>query len=125
MGGLVLDAGALIGFDRNDRRVVLMLRRVSERGEHITIPAGALAHAIRSPERQARLARLVRQPTVTVVPLDRADATSIGRMLAATGASDVVDAHVVLCAWRAEQPVVTTDAADLLALDPRLRVVRL
>ena len=125
MAGLVLDAGALIGLDRNDRRVIAMLARVSERGEEVTIPASALAQAIRQPERQVRLARLVRQPSATVVPLNRADATSIGRILAASGTSDIVDAHVVVCARRTGQPVVTADADDLLGLDPRLRVVPL
>ena len=125
MAGLVLDAGALIGLDRNDRRVIAMLARIAERGDRITIPAGALAQSIRQPERQVRLARLVRQPSATVVSLDRADATSIGRLLAASGTSDVVDAHVVVCARRAEQPVVTADADDLLTLGPRLQVVPL
>jgi predicted nucleic acid-binding protein len=125
MAGLVLDTGTLIGLERNDRRVIAMLARVSERGDQITIPASALAQAIRQPERQVRLARLVRQPSATVVPLDRADATSIGRLLAASGTSDVVDAHVVVCARRTGQAVVTTDAGDLRALSPRLRVVPL
>jgi predicted nucleic acid-binding protein len=125
MGGLVLDASALIGLERNDRRVIVMLARMAERGDQVTIPASALAQAIRQPERQVRLARLVRQPSATVVPLDRADATSVGRLLAASGTSDVVDAHVVVCARRAGHPVVTSDADDLHALDPGLQVVPL
>ena len=125
MAGLVLDAGALIGLDRNDRRVIAMLARIAERGDRITIPAGALAQSIRQPEHQVRLSRLVRQPSATVVSLDRADATSIGRLLAASATCDVVDAHVVVCAQRTEQPVVTADAGDLLTLDPRLHVVSL
>jgi predicted nucleic acid-binding protein len=125
MAGLVLDASALIGLERNDRRVIAMLARMAERGDQVTIPASALAQAIRQPERQVRLARLVRQPSATVVPLDRADATSVGRLLAASGTSDVVDAHVVVCARRAGHPVVTSDADDLHALDAGLRVVPL
>jgi predicted nucleic acid-binding protein len=125
MAGLILDAGALIGLERNDRRVIALLARLSERGDQVTIPAGALAQAIRHPERQVRLARLVRQPSTTVVPLDRADATSVGRLLAGSGTSDVVDAHVVVCARRAGHAVVTSDADDLLGLDPRLRVLAL
>jgi predicted nucleic acid-binding protein len=125
MAGLVLDASALIGLERNDRRVIAMLARMAERGDQVTIPASALAQAIRQPERQVRLARLVRQPSATVVPLDRADATSVGRLLAASGTSDVVDAHVVVCARRAGHPVVTSDADDLHALDPGLPVVPL
>ncbi len=41
---------------------------------------GALAQAVRRPERQVRLARLVRQPTTDVTDLDRVDAANVGRV---------------------------------------------
>ena len=123
MAGMTMDAGALIAVDRNERRVLVLLARARETGSRVTIPASALAQAVRRPERQARLARLLRQPTTDVVPLDRVDATNVGRLLAASGTSDVVDAHVVICARRARQPAVTSDPDDLRALDPTLRVV--
>ena len=121
--GVTLDAGALIAVDRADRRVVALLARARETGARLTIPATALAQAIRDPSRQVRLARLVRQPTSDVVALDRVDATSVGRLLAASGSADVVDAHVVLCARRAGQRIVTSDPDDLTALDPAADVV--
>ena len=123
MAGMTMDAGALIGVDRNDRQVLVLLARARETGSRVTVPASALAQAVRRPERQARLARLLRQPTTDVVPLDRVDATSVGRLLAASGTSDVVDAHVVICARRAGQQAVTSDPDDLRALDPTLQVV--
>ena len=100
MPGVTLDAGGLIALDRNDRRVVVLLTRARETGARITVPATALAQAIRRPDRQARLARLVRQPTTDVIDLGRVDATNVGRLLAASGTSDIVDAHVVICARR-------------------------
>lgn len=115
--------GGLIAVDRNDRRVVVLLARAQETGSRITVPASALAQAVRQPERQARLARLLRQPTTDVVALDGLDATNVGRLLGASGTSDVVDAHVVICARRAGQRAVTSDPEDLRALDPTLRVV--
>lgn len=118
-----MDAGALIALDRSDRRVLVLLARARETGATITVPAGALAQAVRQPDRQARLARLLRQPTTDVVPLDRMDATHVGRLLAASGTPDVVDAHVVICARRAGQRAVTSDPDDLRALDPTLGVV--
>jgi len=121
--GVTLDAGGLIALDRNDRRVVVVLARAVETGGRITIPATALAQAIRRPDRQARLARLVRQPGSDVVPLDRVDATRVGRLLAAASTADVVDAHVVLCARRAGQRVVTSDPDDLRRLDPDLELL--
>ena len=123
MAGITMDAGGLIAIDRNERRVVVLLARARETGARITVPASALAQAIRQPERQARLARLLRQPTTDVVPLDRVDATNVGRLLAASGTSDVVDAHVVICARRARQQAITSDPDDLRALDPTLHVV--
>jgi len=121
--GITLDAGGLIAVDRNDRRVIVLLARSSETRARVTIPASALAQAIRRPERQVRLARLLRQPTTDVVDLDRVDATQVGRLLAASGTADVIDAHVVLCARRAQQRVVTSDPEDLRLLDPTLEVL--
>jgi predicted nucleic acid-binding protein len=123
MAGVTLDAGGLIALDRNDRRVVALLARAREVGAHITIPATALAQAVRRPDRQVRLSRLIREPTTAVVALDRVDATNVGRLLAASGTSDVVDAHVVVCARRTDQQVVTSDPGDLRRLDPDIKVV--
>ncbi len=121
--GVTLDAGALIALDRDDRRVVALLARAQETSARVTIPATALAQAVRNPARQARLARLVRQPTTEVVALDRVDASGVGRILAASGTADVVDAHVVLCARRTGQAVATSDPDDLHHLDPTLILV--
>ena len=118
MHGVTLDAGALIALDRDDRRVIVLLARAAETRSTVTVPAGALAQAIRRPERQARLARLLRQPTTDVRALDRVDAVHVGRLLAASGTADVVDAHVVVCARRARQRIVTTDPDDIGRLDP-------
>lgn len=121
--GVTLDAGALIALDRDDRRVFALLARAQETSARVTIPATALAQAVRNPARQARLARLVRQPTTEVVALDRLDASGVGRILAASGTADVVDAHVVLCARRTGQAVATSDPDDLHHLDPTLILV--
>jgi hypothetical protein len=123
MAGITLDAGALIALDRNDRRVIVLLARAIETNSRVTIPSSALAQAIRRPERQARLSRLIRQPSSDVVPLDRVDAVNVGRLLAASGTSDVVDAHVVVCARRSAQRVVTSDVGDLALLDPTLELI--
>ncbi|UNX56093.1 PIN domain-containing protein [Georgenia sp. TF02-10] len=123
--GVTLDAGALIGLDRGDRRVITLLARALETAARVTIPATALAQAVRNPTRQVRLARLLRQPATDVVALDRLGATAVGRLLAASGTADVVDAHVVLCARRTGQVVVTSDAGDLRRLDPSLSLVSL
>ncbi len=88
MPGVTFDARGLIALDRNDRRIVALLARAAETNAEITIPASALAQAIRRPERQVRLARLIRQPSTTVRELDRVDATNVGRLLAASSAAE-------------------------------------
>lgn len=118
MPGITFDAGGLIALDRNDRRVVALLSHASTAAVDVTVPASALAQAVRDPSRQVRLSRLLRQPTTVVVALDRVDASAVGRLLALTGTSDVVDAHVVVCARRSGQAVVTSDAGDLRRLAP-------
>lgn len=123
MSGITLDAGGLIALDRNDRRVIALVARAAERGMRITIPALALAQAIRKPARQARLCRLIRQAGADLVALDGPDATAVGLLLARTGTADIADAHVVVCARRAVQAVVTSDAGDLKRIDPGLRFV--
>jgi predicted nucleic acid-binding protein len=123
VSGITFDAGGLIALDRGDRRVLALLARVAERRMRVTIPATALAQAIRRPASQARLARLVRQPSTDLVALDGPDATTTGLLLAATRTSDIVDAHVVVCARRAEQIVVTSDPDDIRRLDPKLRLL--
>ena len=123
MPGVTLDAGGLIALDRNDRRVMVLLARARETGARATVPATVLAQAIRLPGRQARLSRLIRQPTSDVIGLGRVDATNVGRLLAASGTSDIADAHVVICARRADQPVVTSDPGDLRQLDPNIPLV--
>jgi hypothetical protein len=125
MPGLTLDAGALMALDRQDRRILVLLARARETGATITVPATALAQAVRSPSRQARLARLLRQPTTDVVALDRLDATSVGRLLATSGTADIADAHVVICARRARQQVATSDPDDLRRLEPSLPLLAL
>jgi hypothetical protein len=121
MPGVAFDAGGLIALDRNDRRVVVLLARARETGARVTVQATAPTQAIRRPERQVRLARLVRQPTTDVTDLDRVDATNVGRLLAASETFDIVDAHVAICTRRARQHVVTSDPDDLRLLDPAIR----
>jgi predicted nucleic acid-binding protein len=121
--GITFDAGGLIALDRNDRRVLTLLARAAERGIRITIPATALAQAVRNPARQARLSRLIRQPSTDLMPLNGPDATAVGLLLARTATADIVDAHVVVCAQRTGQAVVTSDAGDLRRIAPRLHLV--
>jgi hypothetical protein len=127
--GLILDAGALIAYERGSRAVGSLLTVARERGYPIVIPAGALARAWRSGRKQARLARLLRvgvngeKGAPKVEPLDYLLARQAGELCAATGMSDVVDASVVLVARKHGHAVVTSDPGDLGRLDPELQLI--
>jgi hypothetical protein len=122
-GGIAFDAGGLIALDRNDRRVIALVARTAELGMRITIPATALAQAMRNPSKQARLARVIRQAQTDLVALDGPDATAVGLLLGRTGTVDIADAHVALCAERAGQALITSDPDDLRRIAPGLRLV--
>jgi PIN domain len=123
MSGVTLDAGALIALDRNDRRVIALLARAAELGARVTIPATALAQAIRRPSKQARLSRLIRQPTTELVPLDGPHATQVGILLGASNTVDIADAHVLICARERADSIVTSDPDDLRRLDSKARLI--
>lgn len=118
MNGVVFDTGALIAFERGTRGLVVLVTEARHAGETITVPAGCVAQAWRKPERQARLAALLRQPNVRIVALDAEDARRIGLLLATTGTRDVIDAHVALCAHRLGHAVLTSDTDDIRRLVP-------
>lgn len=103
--------------------MIALLARATDLGMRVTVPATALAQAIRNPARQARLSRLIRQVSTDVVPLNGPDATAVGLLLAETATADIVDAHVVICARRTGQVVVTSDPGDIRRIDPSLRLV--
>jgi hypothetical protein len=123
MKGLTLDAGALIAFDRNDRRVVGLLVRALALGQSLAVPAGVVGQVWRDGRRQARLARFLGSNQVEVEPLDDQRAREAGQLCGARGTRDVVDASVVLCAKARSHRVVTSDRADMRALDPSLGLI--
>jgi hypothetical protein len=108
---------------RPARRTGARRLRATLLGSRITVPATALAQAMRHPARQPRLARLVRQPKTALVALDGPDATQVGLLLASSRTSDIADAHVVICARRHAEPIVTSDPKDLKRLDPGARLI--
>jgi hypothetical protein len=66
MSGLTLDSGALIAFERMDRRVLSVLARALARRETFAVPAGVVGQVWRDGRTQARLARLLAAPEVEV-----------------------------------------------------------
>jgi hypothetical protein len=123
VSGLTLDAGALIAFERNDRRVVTTIARALERRLPIAIPSGVVGQVWRDGRRQVTLVRLLGSSAVDVEPLDDTRARAAGQLCGTTGTSDVIDASVVLCARSRGHSVITSDVDDLRRLDRGLRLV--
>jgi len=121
--GTTLDAGALIALEAGSPYMRELVRLAfAERGP-LAVPAGVLAQVWRASARQARLARLLGSTLVEVVPLDRSAAVAVGKLCAETGAVDVVDVSVVLCARQRGHPVVTSDPRDLRKIGPELQLL--
>lgn len=123
MSGFVFDTGALIGFERNDRTVVMLTKRLLALGAKVVIPAGVIGQAWRDGARQARLARLLGSRLVTVEALDDHRARAAGQLCGLTGTRDVIDAAVVLAARAHAFPIATSDPDDLRRLDAKVRLV--
>lgn len=123
MTGLTLDAGALIAFERNDRRLVALLVRARQHGLALAVPAGVVGQVWRDGRRQVGLSRLLGSDDVEVVPLDDQRARAAGQLCGVRGTSDVIDAAVVLCARAFGHRIVTSDVDDIRRLDPSAQVI--
>lgn len=113
-GDLVLDAGALIAFERGGHEVKAVLRGAQALGSRVIVPASALAQVWRGGSRSASLARLVQAWEIDRLDEDRAK--EVGLRLGLRDASDVTDAHVVCCALQYRSIVATSDPDDIRAL---------
>jgi hypothetical protein len=121
---LVLDAGALIGIDRDDRRVAGLIELGRRARADLVTAAPVVGQAWRDGARQARLARALAMIDVRVVDVD--EGKRAGVLLGRAGGADVVDALAVLLALPGDQ-VLTSDPEDLSRLasanDVDVRVV--
>jgi len=120
---LVLDAGAFIAFERNDRRIRTLVELALAHGGAVHAPGGVVAQVWRDGSRQVRLARLLGSGLIKVQPLDYEEAQATGSVCGKSGTSDVVDASVVLLARKHRAPVVTSDPGDLTRIDPTLELI--
>ena len=121
--GVVLDAGVFIALERRNRALVALVQLFANARTPLVTSAGVVAQVWRGgADRQVPVAFLLRR--VQVFALDQAVARTIGRMLGQSGTTDPIDAHLVLLARERNWPVLSSDAGDLLAIDPALTVER-
>lgn len=124
MTGATLDTGALIALESGSTRMAVLVEEALAARAELAIPAGVLAQAWRGGGRQARIARLLRASNTSVVSLDASLALRVGARCAAACTADIVDVSVAICANDRGHPVITTDPADIAAIDPALKLVR-
>ena len=124
MAGLTLDAGALIAFERNDRRLVALIARSHAHGDSLAVPAGVVGQVWRDGRRQARLARFLGSAEVRIESLDDHRAREAGQLCGVSDTTDVVDASVVLCARVHGHHIATSDPDDIRRLDPAVPIIR-
>ena len=130
MTALVLDAGALIALDRNDRVAWSMLRVAADDASTVQVPAGVIAQAWRDGRRQALLSRALAH--CDEVPLDGVVARAAGLLCGRAGTADVIDASVAIIAAgvarHGDVAIITSDPDDirrlLSELDVEARVVQ-
>lgn len=111
MAGLTLDSGALIAFERADRRVIAHLKEAEIRGAELTVPTAVLVEVWRGGARSARVASLLE--ACVVEPLSEGIARRAGEALAAVRGASVVDAVVMCSAAQRSDRVLTSDFDDL------------
>ncbi len=103
---LVLDSGALIALERDERPMWTRLKAASVAGELPVTHAGVLGQVWRGGARQARLSQALKG--IDVRPLDVPLGRDAGQLLGAARLSDIVDASLV---------VLSTDGDELITLD--------
>jgi hypothetical protein len=114
VSALVLDAGALMAVDRDDRAMIARLRVAQHRGLELRTNAMVVAQVWRDRQgRQANLARLLR--AVDVRAIDHQDGRQAGALLGQAGTADPIDASVVLLAQPGDR-ILTSDPDDLTRL---------
>ncbi|MCP3855626.1 MAG: hypothetical protein GY745_10360 [Actinomycetia bacterium] len=124
MTALVLDTGALIALDRNNRPAWAMLRVAADTGSVIQVPAGAIGQAWRDGQRQALLSRALRH--CDEVPLDGLAARAAGLLCGQTSSTDVIDASIAIAAGTLSRHdnvvIATSDPDDITQLTNSLGI---
>jgi hypothetical protein len=110
---LVLDSGALIALERDERAMWTRLKAAELAGELPVTHAGVFGQVWRGSPRQARLSRALQG--IDVRPLDRALGRAAGELLGVSSSSDVIDAAVVLLSGDGDE-IVTLDREDFEVL---------
>ncbi len=121
MSSLVLDAGALIAIDHDERAVLANVRVAQRNGRKLRTTSVVVAQVWRDAAgRQAMLARFLK--AVEVVAIDEQEGRKIGLILATSATNDVVDGSVALIS-RTGDWIATSDPGEINHLLQSIGVV--
>ena len=120
---MTLDTGALIGFERAERRTMTHLKLAEQLGHELTVPTPVIVEAWRGGSRSARIAALLE--ACIIEPLFPDLARLAGEALAAVKGATAIDAVVMASAARRGDRVLTSDLTDLERLRSYFPDVRL
>jgi predicted nucleic acid-binding protein len=109
----VLDAGALIALERNDRALWAVLKLAASRSDEVIVPSAALAQVWRGTASQAQLARALQ---FCVIASFDAVARAVGELCGRARTADICDAQVAIVAARHGDVLYTSDAGDMRRL---------
>ena len=107
----VYDSGALISVDSRESDQLVSHKKRLALGDRIIVPAPVAAQVVRDPQRQVRLMLTLRG--CEIVAFEEDDVSPVGKLLARSGTSDVVDGFVALTAVKEGAAVVTSDLDDI------------
>jgi hypothetical protein len=114
VSAVILDAGALVAVDRDDRAMIARLRAAQQHGLELRTNAMVVAQVWRDRHgRQANLARLL--GAVDVRAVSQRDGRDAGVLQAMAGTADAIDATVVLLAVPGDR-ILTSDPGDISLL---------
>lgn len=111
---LILDAGAFVALERNDRAMWRRLKMALIEGEPPTTHGGVVGQVWRGGDgRQALLSRALK--SVEVEPLDERLGRRAGLVLSKSGHNDVIDAAVTALATHGDL-ICTSDPGDIASM---------
>ena len=91
----------------------VLIETAFRQGRRLIVTPGVVAQVWRDGAQQARVAALVHDRRLEVIPLSLDRAKAVGVLCGRSGTRDVVDGHVALLAAGLDGVVVTSDPADI------------
>ena len=130
MRGFVFDAGAFIALERRSPFLIGILDEALHGTVEVVLPRTVIAQIWRGGPRQANIGRLIsaghaRGGPVIIDELTADRTRQIGVIIGATSHPDIVDVHVALAAAGRGHAVLTSDDADIAAVNPELVLVHI